>query len=90
MNATTQSGDGRTSLPPGHYRFSRLLCSRPGRGAAAAGQKAELTPRQANIAQGMYEELGPDGCRAHTVAEIGPEFSVSRATIYRHLQREAG
>ena len=54
------------------------------------GQKAKLTPRQARIAQDMYEELGPDGRRPHTVAQIGTEFAVSRPTIYRHLQPEAG
>jgi AcrR family transcriptional regulator len=38
----------------------------------------------------VYEELGPDGRRAYTVAEIAAEFGVSRPTIYRHLQPEAG
>jgi len=50
------------------------------------GQRRKLTPRQAEIAQAMYEEKGPDGRRAHTVAEIAAEFAVSRPTIYRHLQ----
>jgi DNA invertase Pin-like site-specific DNA recombinase len=49
------------------------------------GQKAKLTPRQAKIA--MYDELGTDGHRAHTVQEIADEFGVTRPTIYRHLQR---
>lgn len=51
------------------------------------GQKPKLTPRQARIAQDMYNELGPDGKRAHTVQRIAEEFGVSRPTIYRHLQR---
>jgi len=51
------------------------------------GQKPKLTPRQAAIAQGMYDELGPDGRRAHTVQQIADEFGVTRPTIYRHLQR---
>ena len=38
----------------------------------------------------MYDQLGPDGRRAHTVAEIAAEFGVSRPTIYRHLQRPVG
>jgi DNA invertase Pin-like site-specific DNA recombinase len=74
-----------------------LMSERTRDGLAAArargrtgGQKAKLTPRQAKIAQDMYEELGPDGRRAHTVAEIGAEFGVSRPTIYRHLQPKAG
>jgi len=51
------------------------------------GQKPKLTARQAKIAQEMYDELGPDGRRAHTVQQIADEFGVARPTIYRHLQR---
>ena len=51
------------------------------------GQKPKLTPRQAKVAQDMYDELGPDGRRAHTVQQIADEFGVTRPTIYRHLQR---
>ena len=51
------------------------------------GQKPKLTARQAKIAQAMYDELGPDGHRAHTVQQIADEFGVTRPTIYRHLQR---
>ncbi len=50
------------------------------------GQKPKLTPRQAKIAQAMYDELRPDGKRAHTVQQIATEFGVTRPTIYRHLQ----
>ena len=49
------------------------------------GQKPKLTPRQARIARDMYEEVGPDGRRVHTVAQIAAEFGVTRPTIYRHL-----
>lgn len=49
------------------------------------GQKPKLTVRQAKIAQQMYEEVGPDGRRLHTVAQIAAEFGVTRPTIYRHL-----
>jgi len=52
------------------------------------GQKPKLTPHQAKIAQDMYDELGPDGHRAHTVQQIADEFGVTRPTIYRHLQRQ--
>jgi DNA invertase Pin-like site-specific DNA recombinase len=51
------------------------------------GQKPKLTVRQAKIAQDMYDELGDDGRRAHTVQQIADEFGVTRPTIYRHLQR---
>jgi len=55
--------------------FEHALMSertRDGLGAARArgrtgGQKPKLTSRQAKIAQAMYDELGPDGRRAHTV-----------------------
>ena len=50
-------------------------------------RKPKLTPRQAKIAQDMYDELGPDGHRKHTVQQIADEFGVTRPTIYRHLQR---
>ena len=52
------------------------------------GQKPKLTARQGKIAQDMYDELGPDGRRAHTVQQIANEFGVTRPTIYRHLQRQ--
>jgi len=52
------------------------------------GQKPKLTARQAKIAQAMYDELGPDGHRAHTVQQIADEFGVTRPTIYRHLRRQ--
>jgi DNA invertase Pin-like site-specific DNA recombinase len=50
------------------------------------GQRPKLTPRQARIAQDMYEEKGPDGRRRYTVAQIAGEFGVSRPTVYRHLE----
>jgi DNA invertase Pin-like site-specific DNA recombinase len=71
-----------------------LMSERTRDGLAAArargrtgGQKPKLTPRQAKIAQAMYDELGPHGRRAHTVQQIADEFGVTRPTIYRHLQR---
>jgi DNA invertase Pin-like site-specific DNA recombinase len=50
------------------------------------GQKPKLTPRQARIAQAMYDEIGDDGTRRYTVAQIAAEFGVTRTTIYRHLE----
>ncbi len=50
-------------------------------------RKAKLTPRQAEMAQAMYDERNPDGRRLHTVQHIAEEFRVTRPTIYRHLQR---
>jgi DNA invertase Pin-like site-specific DNA recombinase len=67
-----------------------LMSERTIDGLAAArgrtgGQKPKLTPRQARIAQQMYDETGPDGKRRYTVAQIAAEFGVTRPTIYRHL-----
>ncbi|HZY01602.1 MAG TPA: recombinase family protein, partial [Dermatophilaceae bacterium] len=69
-----------------------LMSERTMDGLAAArtrgrtgGQKPKLGPRQVKLARGMYEETGPDGHRAYTVAQIAAEFGVSRPTIYRHL-----
>lgn len=36
----------------------------------------------------MYEEVGPDGKRAHTVQQIADELVVGRTTIYRYLDTE--
>jgi len=73
-----------------------LMSERTMDGLAAArargrtgGQKPKLGPRQVKLAQGMYEETGPDGRRAYTVGQIAAEFGVSRPTIYRHLERSS-
>ena len=70
-----------------------LMSERTMDGLAAArargrtgGQKPKLTPRQARIAQEMYDETGPEGKRRYTVAQIAAEFGVTRPTIYRHLE----
>jgi DNA invertase Pin-like site-specific DNA recombinase len=71
-----------------------LMSERTMDGLAAArargrtgGQKPKLTPRQARVAQEMYDETGPDGKRRYTVAQIAAEFGVTRPTVYRHLER---
>lgn len=73
-----------------------LMSERTRDGLAAArargrtgGQKPKLTPRQAKIAQDMYDEVGEDGKRIHTVQAIADEFGVTRPTIYRHLRARA-
>jgi DNA invertase Pin-like site-specific DNA recombinase len=52
------------------------------------GRKQALKPRQAALAQEMYDELGDDGKRKHTVQDIANELGVARTTIYRYLERE--
>src|SRR5713101_7442755 len=41
------------------------------------GQKPKLGPRQVRLARQMYDELGDDGKRAHTVQQIAAEFGVT-------------
>jgi DNA invertase Pin-like site-specific DNA recombinase len=71
-----------------------LMSERTMDGLAAArargrtgGQKPKLGPRQVRLARQMYEELGDDGKRKYTVAQIAEEFGVTRPTIYRHLAK---
>lgn len=52
------------------------------------GRPAAMTTLQVTKAREMYDERGPDGKRAYTVAQIAETFGVGRATIYRHLQRD--
>ncbi len=73
-----------------------LMSERTMDGLAAArargrtgGQKPKLGPRQVKLARQMYDEIGEDGKREHTVAQIAGEFGVSRPTIYRHLAQGA-
>lgn len=51
------------------------------------GRKQALKPRQVKLAQEMYDELGADGKRKHTVQDIANELGVARTTIYRYLER---
>jgi len=73
-----------------------LLAERTAEGLAAArargrvgGQKPKLTPRQARNAQEMYDEVGEDGKRKHTVTAIAKAYGVTRPTIYRYLAASA-
>jgi DNA invertase Pin-like site-specific DNA recombinase len=53
------------------------------------GRKAKLTPAQVAHARRLYDEVGEDGKRAHTVEEIGKLLGVTRTTVYRSLERAA-
>jgi DNA invertase Pin-like site-specific DNA recombinase len=52
------------------------------------GRKQALKPRQVALAQQMYDELGEDGKRKHTVQDIANELGVARTTIYRYLEKK--
>jgi DNA invertase Pin-like site-specific DNA recombinase len=52
------------------------------------GRKAKLPEAKRTRARELYDMTGPDGKRAHTVAEIGAILGVSRQTIYRALETD--
>ena len=49
------------------------------------GRKAKLSPAQIRVARQMYDAVGGDGRRLHTVEEIAGVLGVSRPTVYRAL-----
>jgi DNA invertase Pin-like site-specific DNA recombinase len=51
------------------------------------GRPRKLSADQAALARQLYDERGPDGKQTRTVAQIAVMFGVTRATIYRHLDR---
>jgi DNA invertase Pin-like site-specific DNA recombinase len=51
------------------------------------GRRPVLKPKQAELAQQMYDEVGEDGKRRYTVKQIADELGVARTTIYRYLER---
>lgn len=97
IDTSTPIGKMFFQIAAAFAEFERdLIVERTNEGLAAArargrtgGQKPKLTPRQGRILQAMYEEQGPDGKRAYTVAQIGREFGVSPATVYRYLNPAA-
>jgi hypothetical protein len=47
-----------------------------------------LNARQAAAVRRMYQAVGPDGKRRHTVAKIAQAVGVHRTTVYDYLKRE--
>jgi DNA invertase Pin-like site-specific DNA recombinase len=96
IDTSTAVGRMFFQIPGAIAEFEHALMSertRDGLDAARArrrtgGQKPKLTARQAKIARDMYDELGDDGRRIHTVQQMAGEFGVTRPTIYCHLQRQ--
>lgn len=64
-----------------------LLGSPEPRRATGQVRRQGLGPRQIELVQEMYDELGDDGKRKHTVQAIADELGVARTTIYRYLDR---
>jgi DNA invertase Pin-like site-specific DNA recombinase len=52
------------------------------------GRKPKLNARQAATVRRMYQAVGPDGKRQHTVAEIAEAVGVHRTTVYDYLNKD--
>jgi len=52
------------------------------------GRKPKLNARRAATVRRMYEAVGPDGKRQHTVADIAEAVGVHRTTVYDYLKKE--
>ena len=72
-----------------------LIRERTADGLAAArargrvgGRKRKLNDEQVALARRLYDEVGEDGRRAHTVEHIGKVLGVNRTTIYAVLARQ--
>lgn len=52
------------------------------------GRKPKLTPRQARLVREMYDEVGGDGKRLHTVKQIADAVQISRSTVYDYLRKD--
>ena len=52
------------------------------------GRKPKLNAPQSATVRRMYEAVGPDGKRQHTVAEIAEAVGMHRTTVYDYLKKE--
>lgn len=97
IDTTTPTGRLMFHLLAAIDEFQReLIVEGTNEGLAAArargrtgGRKAKLSPAQVALARQLYDQVGEDGKRTHTVEEIGQMFGVTRATVYRSLERQA-
>jgi DNA invertase Pin-like site-specific DNA recombinase len=95
IDTTTAAGRMMFHILAAIAEFERdLIVERTRDGLAAArargrvgGRKRKLAPAQVAHARRLYDEVGPDGKRAHTVEHIGKLLGVDRVTIYRTLER---
>ncbi|MFI9598215.1 helix-turn-helix domain-containing protein [Nonomuraea sp. NPDC052265] len=51
------------------------------------GRPPSLDAHGVEMARALYDMKGSDGKRRYTVQQIADRLGVSRATIYRHLDR---
>lgn len=95
IDTTTAHGEFFFHIMAAFAQFEHaMIVERTHDGLAAArargrvgGSKPKLGDRQRARARELYDMTGPDGKRAHTVAEIGTILGVSRQTIYRTLRQ---
>jgi len=98
IDTTTAAGRLTFHIIGALDEFARELIvenTREGLAAARArgrvgGRKPKLSPDQVQLARQLYDERGPDGRRARTVAQTAAMLGVSRTTIYRHLEPGRG
>jgi regulator of replication initiation timing len=81
--ATTQ-----TELATNHEQVEKRLPDHQSLARSrTGGQKPKFGPRQVELARQMHDELDKNGKRRYTVQQIADAFSVTPATIYRHLRK---
>ena len=67
---------------------ARVGLAAAGPAGALAAESPKLNARQAVTVRRMYEAVGPDGKRQHTVAEIAEAVGVHRTTVYDYVNKE--
>jgi DNA invertase Pin-like site-specific DNA recombinase len=94
IDTTTPAGKFMFHVLAALSEFERdLIRERTRDGLAAArargrngGRRPKLTAAQQATVRRMYRAAGPDGKRAHTVAEIAAAVGVHRTTVYDYLR----
>ena len=57
-------------------------------GKTTSPKKPKVNARQSATVRRMYQAVGPDGKRQHTVAEIAEAVGVHRTTVYDYLNKK--
>lgn len=97
IDTTTTGGRLTFHLFASLAEFERdLIAERTSAGLSAArargrvgGRPTVMTPRKTQVARELLDAVDEAGRRKHTVASVAETLSVSRASIYRALERTA-